>query len=154
MITVTTRLKQHDLDLEKIEQTAQFIVKELGYEDFDLGILLTTNATIARFNKQYRKKDTPTDILSFPYHADVVAGKKIKVSCPEDKNIGDIIISVAFVKNLLPLYDCTLQERICVLLIHGICHLLGYTHYDTDNDEKMSRIERSLAKKLNLPTDQ
>lgn len=154
MITIKTRLKNTGLDLKKLEEQAAFILKELGYADFDLGIWLTTNATIREYNKTYRKKDAPTDILSFPYHEGLKAGQKIKVACEEDKNVGDIIISVEFVRYLLPLYNTTLQNRFGVLLIHGICHLLGYSHYDEENDAKMSTIERSIAKKLNLPTDQ
>lgn len=154
MITIKTRLKSHDLDLKKLEEQAAFILKELGYQDFDLGIWLTTNKTIREYNKTYRKKDAATDILSFPYHEGLKAGQKIKVCCEEDKNVGDIIISLEFVRYLLPLYETTLQQRLGVLLIHGICHLLGYTHYDEENDAKMSTIERSIAKKLKLPTDQ
>ncbi len=154
MITIKTSLKNHDLNLKEIEQQASFILKELGYADFDLGIWLTTNKTIRTYNKEYRKKDKATDILSFPYHEGLKAGQKIDVCCEEDKNVGDIIISVEFVRYLLPLYETTLQKRIGILLIHGICHLLGYTHYDDENDEKMSKIERSIAAKLNLPTDQ
>jgi rRNA maturation RNase YbeY len=154
MIIIKTNLKNHGLDLQLLEKQAQFILQELGYADFDLGIWLTTNKTIKEYNKTYRKKDVATDILSFPYHADIKAGQKIKVESEEDKNVGDIIISVEFVRYLLPLYTTTLQNRMGVLLIHGICHLLGYTHYDEDNDEKMSAIERNIAKKLQLPTDQ
>lgn len=154
MITLKTRLKNLDLDLKKLEEQAAFILQELGYGDFDLGIWLTTNSTIREYNKTYRKKDVATDILSFPYHDGIKAGQKIKVTCEEDKNVGDIIISVEFVRYLLPLYETTLQQRLGVLLIHGICHLLGYTHYDDENDAKMSTIERSIAKKLKLPTDQ
>lgn len=154
MIVIKTRLKNHGLDIKEIEHQATVILKELGYADFDLGIWLTTNKTIRDYNKTYRKKDKATDILSFPYHEGLKAGQKIKVLCEEDKNVGDIIISIDFVNYLLPLYETTLQKRIGVLLIHGICHLLGYTHYDDENDAKMSKIERSIAAKLNLPTDQ
>jgi probable rRNA maturation factor len=63
--------------------------------------------------------------------------------------VGDLIISLEFVQGLLPLYDITLQDRIDTLLIHGICHLLGYSHYDEDNDKLMSKLEKKLAKKIN-----
>ena len=154
MITIKTRLKDHGLDLVLLKQQASYILESLGYKDFDLGIWLTNNKTIRSYNKSYRNKDKATDILSFPYHPNLKAGQKIKATCDEDKNVGDIIISVEFVRYLLPLYETTLQKRFGILLIHGICHLLGYTHYDEENDAKMSRIERTLAKKLDLPTDQ
>ncbi len=151
MITIKNTQRTHTIDLEKVKNDAQTILLELGYQDFDLGIWFTTNKTIRFYNKTYRNKDKATDILSFPYHPNLKAGQRIKVTEPEDQNIGDIIIAVEFVENLLELYQATLQQRISVLLIHGICHLLGYTHYDEENDKKMSTKERSIAQKLGLP---
>lgn len=153
MITIKNTQRTFKIDLKKVESDAQKILTELGYKDFDLGIWFTTNKTIREYNKKYRNKDKATDILSFPYHANLKAGQKIKITCDEDKNVGDILIAVAFVENLLELYQVDLQKRISVLLIHGICHLLGYTHYDEQNDEKMSAKERSIAKKLGLPKE-
>ncbi len=43
----------------------------MGYGDFDLGILLTDNQAIQCFNRDFRSKDEPTDILSFPFHTDL-----------------------------------------------------------------------------------
>ncbi|NBO99597.1 MAG: rRNA maturation RNase YbeY [Proteobacteria bacterium] len=147
MITIKNSQRTIEVDTQKLEQSAQTILKELGYEGYDLGIWLTTNKTIHSYNKTYRKKDKPTDILSFPYHQ-LEPGEKIKPLDDEDKNVGDLIISLEFVQGVLPLYDVTLQERLNTLLIHGICHLLGYSHYDEENDKIMSKLEKKLAKKL------
>jgi len=149
MITIKNTQRNHTVDTKHIEQTAQTIITELGYSDFDLGIWLTTNKTIHSYNKMYRKKNKPTDILSFPYHANLEAGEKPTIHSDEDKNLGDLIISVEFVHGILELYKgITLQERIDTLLIHGICHLLGYSHYDEENDKLMSKLEKKLAKKI------
>jgi probable rRNA maturation factor len=150
MITIKNTQRSHKIDVEKVHSDAQTILDELNYSDFDLGIWFTTSKTVRQYNKEYRKKDKATDILSFPYHPDLQPGKRIKVTEEEDKNVGDIVIAVEFVENLLPLYQTTLQKRISVLLIHGICHLLGYTHYDDENDQKMIAKERSIATKLGI----
>lgn len=150
MITIKNTQRSHTIDTEKVRQDAQSILDELNYSDFDLGIWFTTNKTVRTYNKEYRKKDKPTDILSFPYHTDLKPGQRIKVTEEEDKNVGDILISVEFVENLLPLYQVDLQKRISVLLVHGICHLLGYSHYDDENDRKMIAKERAIAKKLGI----
>lgn len=150
MITIKNTQRKFKINTTLIKQTAEKILAELDYKDFDLGIWLTTSTTIRSYNREFRDKDKPTDILSFPYHYGLKPGQKIKVLEEEDKNIGDIIIAVDFVEGLLPLYNVTLQERLSVLLVHGICHLLGYTHYDEDNDEKMSALERKIAKKLGI----
>lgn len=150
MISIKNTQRKCTIDLEKVRQDAQTILDELGYSDFDLGIWFTTSKTVREYNKNFRNKDKATDILSFPYHPDLKAGQRIKVKEEDDKNIGDILIAPDFVESLLPLYQTTLQKRISVLLIHGICHLLGYTHYDEENDEKMSSKERAIAKKLGI----
>lgn len=147
MITIKNTQRKIKINTALIKKSAQKILQELGYDDFDLGIWLTTSNTIRKYNKDYRNKDKATDILSFPYHQ-LKPGQKIKVKTEEDKNVGDIIIAIDFVQNLLPLYNVTLQKRVDTLLIHGICHLLGYSHYDEDNDAIMSKLERKLAKKL------
>ncbi len=148
MIVIKNTQRKFKIDKNKVTSDAQIILEALGYGDFDLGIWFTTNATIRDYNRDYRKKDKPTDILSFPYHENLMPGQRIKPVDDEDKNIGDLIISVEFVENLLSLYNVTLQKRISTLLIHGICHLLGYSHYDEDNDKIMSALEKKLAKNL------
>ncbi len=147
MITIKNTQRKIKISTARIKKTAQMILNELGYSDFDLGIWLTTNKTIHSYNKEYRGKDKPTDILSFPYHQ-LEPGEQIIPKTDDDKNVGDLIISLEFVQGLLPLYDVTLQDRVDTLLIHGICHLLGYSHYDEENDKIMSKLEKKLAKKL------
>lgn len=125
---------------------AQAILKELGYSDFDLGIWLTTDATIKKYNKQFRHKNKPTDVLSFPYHDNIKAGSKIIVQDIDDKNLGDIIISIPYVyanKHDLP---GTFIERMDRMLVHGICHLLGYDHIEDNDYKKMIALENKLLK--------
>ena len=150
MITLKNTQRTHKINKARILKTVLHILDQLDYADFDISIWLTNSATIRRYNRDFRKKDKATDILSFPYHENLKPPKRIKPSCEEDKNIGDIIIAIDFVDELLPLYKVTLKQRLPILLVHGICHLVGYTHYDEDNDEKMSTLERKIAKKLNL----
>ncbi len=150
MIIIKNTQRKHKVNIDLLYSTAQSILDELGYSDFDLGIWLTTSKTIRTYNRDYRKKDKPTDILSFPYHTNLKIGERIKVVSEEDKNIGDIILAIDFIHDLLPLFDTTLDERLRTILVHGICHLLGYSHYDPDNDEIMTKIEKKIAKKLGI----
>jgi len=148
MIVIKNTQRKFKINTERLKKTAQTVLDELGYKDFDLGMLLTNNKTIHGYNKQYRDKDKPTDILSFPYYQ-LEPGKRIPFNVEEDeRNVGDLIVSIEFVNGILPLYDVTLEERLDTLIIHGICHLLGYSHYDEKNDKIMSALEKKLAKKL------
>lgn len=147
MITILNKQRKIAVNKERLLNSATVVMQELGYGDFDLSILLTNNKTIRTYNRDYRHKDVPTDILSFPYYS-LQPGQKIKPSSDEEKNIGDIMISLEFVQGVLSLYEVSLEERLDILIIHGICHLLGYSHYDPENDAIMSKLEKKLAKKL------
>lgn len=149
MITINSRLKKINFDIENYKLQAQKALEALGYGDFDLGIMLTTNATIKKYNAQYRNKDKATDVLSFPFHY-IKAGTKIKPLSDDDKNIGDMIISIEYVQNAAKKLGCTFEQRMNRMLIHSLCHLLGYDHIQDDEFAIMIKKEKSLAQAINL----
>jgi len=149
MINIQSRLKNSNFDTQDFAHKAQQALSALGYGDFDLGILLTTNATIKKYNRLYRDKDKATDVLSFPYHH-IPAGTKIKALCDDDKNIGDMIISIEYVQAAAKKLGTTFEKRMHRMLIHSLCHLLGYDHIQDDEFAVMIKKEKSLAKAINL----
>lgn len=138
MIIIKNTQRKIKVDQKALEQAVRSMLRVAGYEDFDIGIWLTTNATIRKFNKKFRKKDKATDILSFPYHTDLKPGQKVVVNSPEDKNLGDIIISLEFANSFAQ------KDNLTHLLAHGIAHLLGYTHETDDDFVKMQLFEKRL----------
>ena len=140
MISFKSTLKSITVDRDDLEAKLNVALKKLGYEGFDLGIWLTTNQSIQQVNNEFRGKDKPTDVLSFPYHTEARPGKKIEPSCEEDKNLGDIIISVAFAKKEAERLGVPPETHILRLLIHGLFHLLGYKH-DTYEEHKVMLAE-------------
>lgn len=150
MINIKNRLKNlHNFDLETYKIHAQKALDALGYGDFDLGIMLTTNATIKKYNAQYRNKNKATDVLSFPFHH-ILAGTKIKPMSDDDKNIGDMIISIEYVQAAAKKLGTTFELRMNRMLIHSLCHLLGYDHIQDDEFAVMIKKEKSLAKTIKL----
>lgn len=149
MITIKNRQRKINIDLQKMEHEVSLMLQALGYAHFDVGILLTTNVSIRRYNREYRQKDKPTDILSFPYHTDLKPGEKIKVLSPDDQNLGDMIISLEFVKKDAPIrWERTFEEHLTHLLAHGIAHLLNYDHITDEEFVVMQRVEKKLLKSL------
>ncbi len=148
MLLIKNTQRTIHVDVTAMERDARKVLELLGYADYDLGIWLTTNKTIHRYNKEYRHKNKPTDILSFPYYPELVAGQKIKPYSDEEKNLGDIIISVEYVQKAAQELGVTLTARMRVLLVHGICHLLGYDHIKDEDYEVMRKKEAYLLKKL------
>lgn len=144
MILIKNTQRRFNVDQQAIKKLVQKLLDELGYTDFDIGIWFTTNKTIAKFNNVYRGKTGPTDILSFPYHTNIKAGQKIKVSDPDSKNLGDLILSLEYIHKTPQWRETPENQRLPILLVHGICHLIGYDH-ETDSDYNiMNKKERAL----------
>ncbi len=148
MINIRQTQRTINFSINLFKKKADFILKKLGYENFDLGIWLTTNKTIQKYNYLYRNKNEATDVLSFPYHTDLKAGQKIKIFDDEDKNLGDLIISVPFVFENKKELPGDFMARMDRLLVHGICHLLGYDHIIDNDYKKMVSLENKLLKAI------
>jgi len=145
LITIKSRVRKIKIDSRKLKSNIAKMLKIAGYPDFDIGLLLTTNRTIRAYNKKYRKKDKPTDILSFPFHGDLKAGQKITISSSDDKNLGDIIISLEYAEDDARAQSRSLMEHVTMLLAHGIAHLLGYEHKTDRQHRKMLIKEKQLT---------
>lgn len=105
----------------------------------ELSILLADDVTLKRLNKQFRGKNKPTDVLSFPAPAEF-----------EDL-AGDLAISIDTAQRQADEFSHTLDEELRVLLLHGILHLAGYDH-EADSGE-MAAKELELRTKLKLVTN-
>jgi probable rRNA maturation factor len=102
-------------------------------------VLLANDSTLRQLNKNFRNKDKPTDVLSFP--APTAFAKK---------HAGDLAISLETAARQAKTYGHTLAEETKILLLHGLLHLSGEDH-ETDNGEMAAR-EATLRRELRLPT--
>lgn len=125
------------VNIKKISKIIKQIIKEEYRDgDFELNIFLTDNKTIEEYNSKYRGKSTPTDVLSFEY------GLK-------EETIGDIVISIEMIKEQAKNFNNTFEEEFFYILIHGVLHILGYNHTDTDDQEgEMFKIQNKYFKKF------
>lgn len=146
MITITNRQRKIAVSLDVMRKQVATMLSVLRYDDFDIGILLTTDESIRRYNRDFRHKDKPTDILSFPFYPDLKPGERIKPLSQDEKNLGDIIISVAYVQRKAPEWNRTFEEHLTALLAHGIAHLLNYDHQTDEEFKVMQRVEKKLLK--------
>ncbi len=147
MVIVKNLQRKIKLDSAKLEHQARFFLELVKYAHFDLSIVLVNNSTMQSYNRLYRNKNTPTDILSFPMHPNAQPTKRIKATDQAEKNLGDIIMSPEYILADIGLWNQPLEERIIRLLVHGICHLLGYDHETNDEHKKMHRKEQWMFKR-------
>ena len=128
------KLKNTDLFINKILKS--FPKKyQFNRKKVILTVLLSNNKKIKQLNKKFRKKDKPTDILSFPF------GKKIS------KNIdylGDIIISYDFINKPKSLNIFQFKDKLAKIFIHGFLHLVGFDHIKISEFKKMNKEELKI----------
>ena len=147
-MVIVQNLQSIDVDCIRIKKCAQSILLFLNYKDFDLGIQFVDDDAMQDYNNRFRHKNVPTDVLSFPFYPELKAGDRITAQTKDEKNMGDIIIAPAYVKNNLEQWGQTFEYRLIVLLIHGICHLLGYDHIEDSDYEIMHEQEEAILAHL------
>lgn len=142
--------------LQRFAARAQLAAGVRGQVD----VLITSDATMRRLNRQFRGKNSPTDVLSFPsdgkaHHRNTEARRISKESffvspCLRSRRFtGDIAISADMGARNARRLGHTVADELKVLILHGLLHLAGYDH-ESDNGE-MARKEAGLRRKLGLP---
>jgi len=123
------------VDKKFLERIAKIVLKKKKKE---LSIVLVGQARIKELNRKYRKKNQVTDVLSFDYR---VRRSRAKVK-EEDEvffahgDIGEVVICPKIVKENARKYGLSFKEELARVLIHGILHLLGYSHKEMQEKEK------------------
>lgn len=111
-------------------------------DEAELSVRIVDNAESQALNLQYRGKDKPTNVLSFP--ADL----------PEEVDVpllGDLVICAPVVASEAAEQHKTLQAHWAHMVVHGTLHLLGYDHIDDADAEEMETIETEILATLNFP---
>lgn len=116
-------------ELNRFVRRAQALAKVGG----EVGVLIAGNARVQELNRRFRRKNKPTDVLSFPR--------------PEG---GDIAISADIARENARLYGHRAADELKILILHGMLHLAGYDH-ERDNGHMAAR-EARLRAQLKLPS--
>jgi len=128
----------------------------------EVAIALVTDAHIRRLNRQYRGKDSATDVLSFP--ALRLGSASLRASGPawperaheqresNGRFLGDIVIATGVARRQAGEAGHSYPTELRVLALHGLLHLLGYDHDAPDDHGRMARAEARLRRRGGLPT--
>ena len=146
MLLLTNKQRTVKVNVKQLKIDAQRLLEALEYPDYDLGIQLVGLSVMHKYNKKYRMADKPTDVLSFPFHPNLRAGERIKAENEEEQSLGDIILCPEYIKDDLERWEMEFDERMRVLLVHGVCHLLGYDHIQDIDYRIMHKKEKELLK--------
>lgn len=110
-------------------------------QDCELSIRLVDEQESAELNHQYRGKDGPTNVLSFPFEAPIEL---------EPKLLGDLVICVPVVENEAQAQDKAVNDHWAHMVVHGCLHLLGYDHIEDEEAEQMEALEIRILNTLNI----
>jgi len=122
------------------------VLENLGLKNWEVSVLFCNNRYIKTLNSQYRNKDEPTDVLSFPL-GETVAGGKGRAS---RYLAGDIVISLDALAENARLFRVSEDEELRRLLIHGILHLSGEDHATNKAEEPMLKTQENILAALAL----
>ena len=103
----------------------------------EVSILLCTNDEIHRLNLEYRGKDRPTDVLSFPIYdsREELYEEANSFEIADFFCIGDVFIAPDVVKEAASEIGDPFEVHLCRMCIHSVVHLLGYDHETSPEDE-------------------
>lgn len=117
-------------------------------EDAEVSVTLVSDSEIHELNLQYRGKDRPTDVLSFPLGEDGVYDINNETGAIL---LGDIVISMETATRQAEEYGHTLEREVGFLTVHSMLHLLGYDHETSPLDAaNMHEREEAILKKLGI----
>ena len=110
-------------------------------------MMLVDDEYIKNLNAQYRGLDRATDVLSFALdegaEPDIIDG-------PEEKLLGDIVISLDTACRQAEEYNHSVEREISYLTVHGLLHLLGYDHQEPEDKQRMREQEEYILGLLGI----
>ncbi|MGV1099570.1 pyridoxine 5'-phosphate synthase [Thiovibrio sp. JS02] len=141
-VLITSQCQTPPVSLAQLRKRGERLLRLCGRADGELSILLLADPEMARLNEQYRAKKGPTNVLAFALHDGEAGGLAQEM-------LGDVIISVDTALREAHTDGVTLHQRLTILLIHGLLHLLGHDHERSAKEAKaMAALEKEIFEKL------
>lgn len=134
--------------IERLGEVADYVAAAAG-DDWPTGetsvsVLLTDDDDMANLNKQWRDKEGPTNVLSFPAFEGFVNPDA------QGQSLGDIAIGLSIAEREAQEAGKSLADHVTHLWVHGLLHLIGHDHIEEDEAEEMEAIEISILAQLGI----
>ncbi|MBU4533793.1 MAG: rRNA maturation RNase YbeY [Eubacteriales bacterium] len=151
MSVVVSNLQDSTEGIESLSQAAvnaaqAVLVREERVNGVEVSVALVDDERIRELNRDYRGKDQPTDVLSFPMDEDDMDEAGVPTLL-----LGDVVISIPTAARQALEYGWPLETEVARLTVHGTLHLLGYDHeVDEVEGERMRRREEEILQGLGI----
>lgn len=152
--SVFVRTRAFDIDARRIRKLTQACLARLGVEDRELSVSFVNSAEIRALNRDYRGKDKPTDVLSFPQETFSPpllprprrAARRARRRAPSP--LGDVVISLPEAAANARGIGQALDREVAFLIVHGVLHLCGHDHEKKADERVMLSAQRTLMAAL------
>ena len=141
MIEIINRQRRHKVQAKRWREFAVGALEVIGAGNRDATIVFVSDAAMRKLNRQFRGKDSATDVLSFPSQPE-------PFEADTRTNFGEIVISLDRAQSQAKENGLTLVNEVEQLILHGLLHLCGHDH-ETDHGQ-MNRLEVKMRKKLGI----
>lgn len=131
-------------EISKLEEYMKFVVRKLEIEKGIFNIIFVGNDKIHEINKEYRKVDRVTDVISFALedNPDIVYD--------DFRLLGDIYIAIDVAYDQAIEYNHSREREVCFLATHGVLHLLGYDHMTEEEEKEMFGLQEELLQEYGI----
>jgi len=135
------------IDKARLKQAIETVLNQHELDrNTGLTVVFTDNEGVRKLNMQHRQIDAPTDVLSFP------ADPLPDFITDEPPYIGDLIIAYPYASKQAEVHQHELSDSLCLLVIHGTLHLLGYDHDTLENRADMWSAQADALTIMNIDT--
>ncbi|WIF94796.1 rRNA maturation RNase YbeY [Caminicella sporogenes] len=141
------KIQLNDKLINLVKKVVEKCLNEEGIkQDVEISISFVDNNEIRELNKNFRDKDTKTDVLSFPQYDNIEMIKSLDTKII----LGDIVISLEKAREQSVEYGHTFEREVAFLTAHSMYHLFGFDHDTEENTKIMRQKEEKVLKDLGI----
>lgn len=144
MFEVINDTEREVLELDVLNDYVKYLVNKLELEKCEFNIIIVDNEKIHQINREYRDIDRETDVISFALE------DNMDIEYQDFRLLGDIYISIDKCYEQALEYGHSRVREICFLATHGVLHLLGYDHMESDDEVEMFKLQDELLDGYNI----
>ena len=138
---IITNLTDYEINNDDILNVSNITFELLNVENPVFNVVFVDEERIREINKNYRDKDSITDVISFAFEESdniIIDGMRF---------LGEIYICVKRAEEQAKEYGHSFKREICYLTVHGLLHLLGYDHIKEEDKKVMRELEERILEK-------
>lgn len=131
------------VDTRQLRCELNALLRALDYQDYMLEVVLVGSRRMRQLHREFFGDLSDTNVISFA-HQKIRAGQRMPVDKLGNKILGEIFVCVPFVKDEASAWGRNTYEHLQYIIVHGLCHVLGYQHETRAQRESMERAQDYL----------